>query len=160
MEHIEAMKLILPHVTHKDVQRYLENAFPNEAGGFLIGKLDGGSDVRVVTEIRYVENVFETEEQYHRYLMDEGAFQAAEDYADEHGLVLMGYFHSHPNSPAIPSEFDRVHALPNFVYLIVSVQDGQAVESLVWLLADDRSRFNPVAFEEKSIIIPGGNSHV
>jgi proteasome lid subunit RPN8/RPN11 len=67
----------------------------------------------------------------------------------------MGYFHSHPNSPAIPSEFDRVHALPNFVYLIVSVHDGQVVESLVWLLAEDRSRFSPVAFEGKSTVIPG-----
>jgi proteasome lid subunit RPN8/RPN11 len=156
MEHGGAMRLILSHALHTNIRRYLENAFPNEAGGFLIGKLDGGSDDRIVTEIRYVENIFETEEQYHRYLMDEGAFQAAEDHADERGLVLMGYFHSHPNSPAIPSEFDRVHALPNFVYLIVSVQDGQAVESLIWLLADDRSRFNPVAFEEKSTAIPGG----
>jgi proteasome lid subunit RPN8/RPN11 len=156
MEHVGAMKLILPHVLHTDVRRYLETAFPNEAGGFLIGAFDGGSDVRVVTEIRYVDNVFETEEQYHRYLMDEGAFQAAEDYADERGLVLMGYFHSHPNSPAIPSEFDRVHALPNFVYLIVSVQDGRAAESLVWALADDRSRFDPVVLEEKSTVIPGG----
>jgi proteasome lid subunit RPN8/RPN11 len=156
MEHVGAMKLILPHVLHTDIRRYLENAFPNEAGGFLIGELDSGSDARVMTEIRYVDNVFETEEQYHRYLMDAGAFQAAEDYADERGLVLMGYFHSHPNSPAIPSEFDRVHALPNFAYLIVSVQDGRAEESLVWLLADDRSRFDPVAFEEKSTVIPGG----
>jgi proteasome lid subunit RPN8/RPN11 len=156
MEHVGAMKLILPHVLHANVRRYLERAFPNEAGGFLIGKFDGESDDRVVTEIRYVDNVFETEERYHRYLMDEGAFQAAEDYADERGLVLMGYFHSHPNSPAIPSEFDRIHALPNFAYLIVSVQDGQAAESLVWLLADDRSRFNPVAFEEKSTVVPGG----
>jgi proteasome lid subunit RPN8/RPN11 len=156
MEHVGAMKLILPHVLHTNVRRHLEKAFPNEAGGFLIGKFDGESDDRVVTEIRYVDNVFETEEQYHRYVMDEGAFQAAEDYADERGLVLMGYFHSHPNSPAIPSEFDRVHALPNFVYLIVSVQDGRAVESLAWLLADDRSRFDPVAFEEKRSVIPGG----
>jgi proteasome lid subunit RPN8/RPN11 len=150
------MKLILPHGLHTDVRRYLENAFPNEAGGFLIGKLDGGSEVRAVTEMRYVDNIFETEEQYHRYLMDEGAFQAAEDYADDHGLVLIGYFHSHPNSPAIPSEFDRVHALPNFVYLIVSVRDGRAAESLAWLLVDDRSRFDPVAFEDKSTVISGG----
>ncbi len=154
------MKLVLPHALHTDIQHYLENAFPNEAGGFLIGRFGGENgdhpETRVVTETRFAENIFETEEQYHRYLMEEGAFQAAEDYADEHDLVLIGYFHSHPNSPAIPSEFDRVHALPNFVYLILSVQHGQAVESLVWSLADDRSRFNPVALEEKSTVISGG----
>lgn len=140
------MKLVLPQTLHNDIQRYLEAAFPNEGGGFLIGTLD--RDRHVVTETRFVENVFETEEQYHRYLMENGAFQAAEDYADENGLALIGYFHSHPNSPAIPSEFDRAHALPNFVYVILSVVEGKAVDSLVWILADDRSRFEPVAFEE------------
>lgn len=140
------MKLVIPPSLHADVQRYLEGAFPNEGGGFLIGKFDG--EDRVVTETRFVENIFATEEQYHRYLMEEGAFQAAEDYADEHGLTLVGYFHSHPDSPAIPSEFDRVHALPNFIYLILSVQTGQAVDSRVWILTDDRSRFEPVALAE------------
>ncbi|HVO70731.1 MAG TPA: M67 family metallopeptidase [Aggregatilineaceae bacterium] len=154
------MKLVLPHALHTGIQRYLENAFPNEAGGFLIGRLDGENgehpEIRVVTETRFAENIFETNEQYHRYLMEEEAFQSAEDYADEHNLILLGHFHSHPNSPAVPSEFDRVHALPNFVYLILSVQHGQAAESLVWLLADDRSRFDPVALEEDSMVISGG----
>jgi proteasome lid subunit RPN8/RPN11 len=136
---------MIPQAIHADIQRHLEGAFPNEGGGFLIGKLDG--ERRAVTEIRAVDNVFETEEQYHRYLMEDGAFQAAEDYADAHGLALLGYFHSHPDSPAIPSEFDRAHALPNFIYLILSVNEGAATESRVWILAEDRSRFNPVAFE-------------
>ncbi len=138
------MKLILPEIHHAAIQHYLESVFPNEGGGFLIGTADG--DARMVTETRYVDNIFASEEQYHRYLMENGAFQAAEDDADARGLSLIGYFHSHPNSPAIPSEFDRVHALPNFIYLILSVQEGQAVDSLVWLLANDRSQFEPVAF--------------
>jgi proteasome lid subunit RPN8/RPN11 len=140
------VKLVIPPTLHSEIQRHLEKAFPNEGGGFLIGSITG--DDRFVTEIRAVENIFETEEQYHRYLMEDGAFQAAEDYADENDLTLIGYFHSHPNSPAIPSEYDRVHALPNFIYLILSVQRGRAAESLVWILADDRSRFDPAALEE------------
>ena len=67
---------------------------------------------------------------------------AMEDEADERGLALVGYYHSHPNSPAIPSEFDRVHALPHFVYIITSVMDGKAVDMKVWLLRDDRSKFD------------------
>jgi proteasome lid subunit RPN8/RPN11 len=148
------MKLVIPQTLHTGIQRYLESAFPNEGGGFLIGAAD--HEDRIVTETRFVENIFETEEQYHRYLMDSGAFQAAEDYADANGFTLIGYFHSHPNSPAIPSEFDRAHALPNFIYLILSVQEGRADHSLVWLLADDRNRFVPVAFEEKSNVVQGG----
>lgn len=141
------MKLVIPHMLHSQIQHHLERSFPNEGGGFLIGTIEGAD--RFVSEVRTVENIFETEEQYHRYLMEDGAFQAAEDYADENGLTLIGYFHSHPNSPAIPSEYDRVHALPNFVYLILSVREGRAAESLVWILADDRSRFYPAPLEEK-----------
>jgi len=138
--------LTIPTNIHQSIREHLEGTFPNEGGGFLIGTLSG--DARTVTEIRLEENTFEDEEQYHRYLMEQGAFQKAEDYADDKGLTLVGYFHSHPNHPAIPSEFDRVHALPNFIYLIVSVRDGTAAESRVWELAPDRKQFNAVDLSE------------
>jgi proteasome lid subunit RPN8/RPN11 len=136
------VQLIIPVSVHAQITRHLESTYPNEGGGFLIGQADG--ERVAVVECRPVTNIFETEEQYHRYLMEEGAFQAAEDYADTHGLALVGYFHSHPESPAVPSEFDRVHALPNFLYLILSVQQGRAVDSRGWLLADSRDRFQAV----------------
>ena len=141
------MTLFIPPNVHAQVRAHLEGTFPNEGGGFLIGTLNGQD--RTATEVRIVENVFETEEQYHRYLMEEGAFQAAEDYADANGLTLIGYFHSHPDHPAIPSEYDRVHALPNFLYLILSIRNGKWAESLVWELAPDRSQFNSIRLAEK-----------
>ncbi len=140
------MSVILPNDIHNQIRHYLEGTFPNEGGGFLIGKIAEG--VRTVTEHRFVENTFETEEQYHRYLMESGAYQQAEDDADARGLSLIGYFHSHPNHPAIPSEFDRIHAWPHFLYLIVSVRDGKAAESLAWELADNRERFDPLTLKE------------
>ena len=140
------MTLVIPDKLHEKLRTYLEGAYPNEGGGFLIGEIDG--ERRTVTETRFVENVFETEEQYHRYLMEDGAYWEAEDYADEHGLSLVGYFHSHPNHPAIPSEFDRVHALPNFIYLIVSVCEGRAAESLAWILAPNRGNFNAINLQD------------
>jgi proteasome lid subunit RPN8/RPN11 len=57
-------------------------------------------------------------------------------------LELVGYYHSHPDSPAIPSIYDRDHALPNFVYIISSVMDGKAVDMKVWQLRTDRSQFD------------------
>ncbi|MEO1162141.1 MAG: M67 family metallopeptidase [Chloroflexota bacterium] len=114
--------------------------YPNEAGGFLVGKREG--DTVTVLDVIEVENVFETEEQYHRYAMTPQNWAKMEDEADEQGLVLVGYYHSHPDHPAIPSEYDRVHALPNFVYIITSVQDGESVDQKAWLLADDRSAFD------------------
>ncbi|MEL6403631.1 MAG: M67 family metallopeptidase [Chloroflexota bacterium] len=114
--------------------------YPNEAGGFLVGKRE--DDTVTVLDVIEVENVFETEEQYHRYAMTPQNWAKMEDEADEQGLVLVGYYHSHPDHPAIPSEYDRVHALPNFVYIITSVQDRESVDQKAWLLADDRSTFD------------------
>lgn len=146
------MTVIIPDKIHTQIQRHLEGVFPNEGGGFLIGRLENGK--RVITDIRFEENTFETEEQYHRYFIEGRAnetYWAAEDAADSQGLSLLGYFHSHPNHPAIPSEFDRIHAWPRFLYLIVSVREGQAAESLAWELADNRERFDPVTLEELKV---------
>jgi proteasome lid subunit RPN8/RPN11 len=133
------MKLILPQTLHDHICTHLESAFPNEGGGFLVGNLT--EEARVITEIHPVQNAFDSEEQYHRFLAEDGAFQRIEDDADARGLSLLGYFHSHPDSPAIPSEFDRVHAFPFFAYLIVSIRAGHRAESLLWELKDDRSAF-------------------
>lgn len=118
----------------------MEATYPNEGGGFLFGSIrDGKTHIEDITQ---VENVFETEEQYHRYAMTPQDWMRLEDEADERGLVLVGYYHSHPDSPAIPSEYDREYALPNFVYVITSVQQNKAVDMRVWRLQHDRTRFD------------------
>ncbi|MCB9435520.1 MAG: M67 family metallopeptidase [Anaerolineales bacterium] len=134
------MNLVLSPDLRHIIHAHVEGTYPNEGGGFLVGTLSG--DQRVVTEVHPVQNVFASEEQFHRFLAEDGTFQRIEDEADTRGLTLVGYFHSHPNSPAVPSEFDRVHAWPHFAYLIVSVQNSHAVETRLWELVDDRSRFN------------------
>jgi proteasome lid subunit RPN8/RPN11 len=122
----------------------LQRTYPNEGGGFLLGDLTA-QDAVTVRDVRPVENVFESEEQYHRYAMTPTDWMKLEDEADAKGLSLVGYYHSHPDHPAVPSEFDRVHALPNFRYLITSVQKGQAVDFRAWQLSEDRSRFDELA---------------
>lgn len=118
----------------------MEATYPNEGGGFLFGSIrDGKTHIEDITQ---VENVFETEEQYHRYAMTPQDWMRLEDEADERGLVLVGYYHSHPDSPAIPSEYDREYALPNFVYVITSVQQNKAVDMRVWRLQHNRTRFD------------------
>ena len=118
----------------------MEGTYPNEGGGFLLGHVVDG-DV-VIKDITQVENVFEEAEQYHRYAMTPQDWMRLEDEADEKGLTLVGYYHSHPDAPAIPSVYDRDHALPNFVYVITSVQQGKAVDMRVWQLQADRTAFN------------------
>jgi proteasome lid subunit RPN8/RPN11 len=123
----------------------LQGTYPNEGGGFLLGKIQ--ADVVTISDVHPITNVYESEEQFHRYAMTPKDWMALEDEADSKGLTLVGYYHSHPDHPAIPSEFDRVHALPNFRYLITSVQTGRAVDFRAWQLSDDRSRFDELGLQ-------------
>lgn len=134
------MKVNLRLNLQRDIFDQMEASYPNEGGGFLLGSvLDGAVTVQ---DIMQVENTFAEEEQYHRYAMTPQDWMRLEDEADERGLSLIGYYHSHPDSPAIPSEYDREHALPNFVYVITSVMMAKATEMKVWRLRPDRSAFD------------------
>lgn len=139
------MRVILDTKLQKTVFDQMEASYPNEGGGFLLGTINDGL-VRVQDVIE-VENVFDTEEQYHRYAMTPQNWSEMEDEADERGLTLIGYYHSHPDAPAIPSEYDRAHALPNFTYLITSVQSQKAVEMTAWQLKDDRTAFDSITLD-------------
>lgn len=118
----------------------MQAAYPNEGGGFLLGQVKG--DAVYIQDVVAVANVFPQEEQYHRYAMTPQDWMRLEDEADARELALVGYYHSHPNAPAMPSDYDRDHAWPNFIYLITSVQGGRAVEMRAWRLRPDRSAFS------------------
>jgi proteasome lid subunit RPN8/RPN11 len=118
-----------------------ELTYPNEGGGLLIGRADEPG-VKVVVEVKPFANQRELEAQHNRILITDAMYREGEAYAERQGLDLIGFFHSHPDHPARPSEFDRDHALPWWSYVIVSVNHGQAGDIFSWLLRDDRSQFD------------------
>ncbi len=134
------MKVSIDKGLQQQIFHHLESTYPNEGGGFLLGAVS--QDVVQISETIQVQNVFEEEEQFHRYAMTPQDWMKLEDEADARGLSLVGYYHSHPDSPAVPSIYDRDHALPHFTYLITQVQDGKAVKMFAWRLRDDRSQFD------------------
>src|SRR5260370_735 len=71
----------------------------------------------------------------------------AEKVAHQQGLDVIGWYHSHPDHPARPSEFDREHAWPWYSYIIVSVQNGAPQEMTSWRLNDDRAEFSSEGLE-------------
>ena len=73
----------------------------------------------------------------------------------QQGLELIGWYHSHPDHPARPSEFDREHAWPWYSYVIVSVAAGQPQDMTSWRLADDRSHFLPEEVTPRAGAQPG-----
>jgi proteasome lid subunit RPN8/RPN11 len=84
-----------------------------------------------------------------RFLVSPKDYLAAERRATEAGGTLAGFYHSHPDHPARPSQHDLQHAWPNLWYLIVSVADGVAGELTCWRLRDDR-----ISFEQKDLKWP------
>jgi proteasome lid subunit RPN8/RPN11 len=116
-----------------------EAAYPEEGAGFLLGSDDGKQ--RHVVQIFVTENAREDEARHNRYLVTPQEYLQAEIASEMLGLSLIGVFHSHPDHPNRPSEFDREWAQPFFSYIITSVNEGKAVESRSWRLAEDRSEF-------------------
>ena len=121
-------------------------AFPDECCGFLFGRDDNGG-LRSITRIQVVNNAKEGDKR-RRFEIAPLDYIRAEQYADEHGLQLLGVYHSHPNHPAIPSEHDRVAAQPFFSYVIVSVLEGKPDALRSWRLNDDQQ------FEEENVGVP------
>jgi proteasome lid subunit RPN8/RPN11 len=88
-----------------------------------------------------------------RFLVRPSDYREAEQRAGELGAELLGFYHSHPDHPARPSQYDLDHAWPTFAYVIVAVAAGAAGDMTVWYLKEDRS-----SFEEGSLDY-GENSH-
>ena len=117
-----------------------EQAYPEEGAGFLLGSTDG--EQRQVVDVLAIPNSREDGARHNRYLITAQDVMVGEDEADRRGLEIVGIFHSHPDHPNRPSEFDREWALPWLSYIITSVHSGAAVESRSWRLSDDRQRFD------------------
>jgi len=128
-----------------EIEAHGERDFPHECGGMLIGHFldDGGKGV---TETFPLENARDEADRHDRVLILPKDVLRAERYAREKKLDVVGYYHSHPDHPAIPSQYDLDHALPVWSYVIVSVEKGKAVDVRSWQMENDRSKFNEEVF--------------
>lgn len=130
--------LHVPQDLMAQIHAHGEEAYPEEGAGFMLGA-DG--DRRSVTAILRLTNAREDGARSRRYLFTPADYMKAESEAERLGLSLIGVFHSHPDHPDRPSEFDREWAQPYFSYVITSVRSGKALESRSWRLVEDRSEF-------------------
>jgi proteasome lid subunit RPN8/RPN11 len=125
--------------------------YPNETCGALLG-LDGkdGREVRMLFPLTNRRD----DSPRNRFSVTADDVRAAERAAKEAGVEVVGWYHSHPDHPARPSDYDRDHAWPWYSYVIVSVAAGKPQDMTSWLLADDRSMFH--AEEIAGVRVPPG----
>ncbi|MFM2162692.1 MAG: hypothetical protein RLZZ383_2204 [Pseudomonadota bacterium] len=113
---------------------HAREGYPHEVVGILAG--EGAS--RRVTRVAALVNE-RADSAHNRYAVGPLALQRAERALEAEGLSILGYYHSHPDHPAMYSEFDRDHAWPNLTYVIVSVVAGEVVDTRAWRLTEDRA---------------------
>ena len=127
-----------------------ERDYPFECCGLMLGRFDSGR--KKVVETYSISNAREEEAKRNRFLIRPEELMRGEKYAREKGLDVVGFYHSHPDDVAVPSQYDLEHAWPTYSYIVVAVEKGHAADLRSWEMEPDRSQFN----EEESTPFPLG----
>jgi proteasome lid subunit RPN8/RPN11 len=137
---MSATRVRLASSVEKKVRMHGHATYPNECCGALLGR-DG-----FVSAVHALPNTTE-EGPRRRFLVRPGDYMEAERQAASRGLELLGFYHSHPDHPARPSQYDLDHAWPSFSYVILSVRNGDPAEITSWRLGEDRAAFDEETLE-------------
>ena len=139
------------------IRKHGEETYPHECCGFLLGTTN--DEGNVLLELYRAENEWQDgempelpdgrlESRANRYLITPQQWKRADDFARDRGLGIIGYYHSHPDHPAVPSGFDLDHSCwPTESYIIVSIQQGRATT------LNSFSKPDYTSFEPEEIIV-------
>ncbi len=133
--------LRLPDLLRFKLETMARKGYPNESCGVLVGAC-GNGEVRV-EQVLQARNL-NTERARDRYRMDPGAILSADQSAREAGLEIVGFWHTHPDHPAHPSETDRKGAWKGYSYVIISVSAKRIEDLRSW-------RLNGAGFVEEKV---------
>ena len=133
-----ATKILLSEEVRAQIRVHGAETYPQECCGALLGH--DGETGREVTALLPLVNRSKDSPR-NRFSVTAEDVLVAEQAARERGLEVLGWYHSHPDHPARPSEYDREYAWPWYSYVIVSVEKGAPQEMSSWQLVEDRSAF-------------------
>jgi proteasome lid subunit RPN8/RPN11 len=129
------LKTIVPEAV-EEIRRHASETYPDECCGALIAASDG----RIVEAFRLPNTTAAGARR--RFRVAPSDYRLSEERAREKQGTLAGFYHSHPDHPARPSQHDLDHAWPNFTYIIIAVDGGAPGDITSWRLRDDRSGFD------------------
>jgi proteasome lid subunit RPN8/RPN11 len=154
---VEVFRLWISHELAERIRRHGAETFPHECCGALLGRDPEAVEQSVsapenAQAPREVLGLFplvnrRDDSPRNRFAVTADDVRDAEKAARDHGLDVVGWYHSHPDHPARPSQFDREHAWPWYSYMIVSVMSGAPAEMRSWRLNDDRQDYTPESIE-------------
>ena len=130
----------LSQVQQSQIREHGEADYPYECCGLLLGQvLTGGA--KTCLEVYPISNAREEEAKRNRFLIRPEELMRGEKHALARALEIVGFYHSHPDHPAVPSGYDLEHAWPVYSYVVVAVEKGNARDLRSWEMQTDRSRF-------------------
>jgi proteasome lid subunit RPN8/RPN11 len=139
--------IVLNERHRSEMRAHGERDYPYECCGLMLGRFADGR--KQVVETYAISNAREEEAKRNRFLIQPEELMRGEKYAREKGLDVVGFYHSHPDDRAVPSQYDLEHAWPTYSYIVMSVEEGRAVDLRSWEMEADRSRFNA-----EEVVIP------
>ncbi|MBI4041317.1 MAG: M67 family metallopeptidase [Deltaproteobacteria bacterium] len=142
------MLVIILNEVKKVIYEHAHKTYPQECCGFLYGTEHPD---RTIILSKPVDNTQKNEKE-RRYQISSLDYIKAEQFAIQNNLALLGVYHSHPDHPAMPSDFDTQHALPFFSYLIVSIVNKEAKEMNSWRLNDERKFVEEILVSKQKTI--------
>ncbi len=125
-----------------EISRHAEKEYPNECCGILIGKLEADKS-KTIELVMSISNSREDANKHNRFLITPDELMRGEIFARKNKMDVLGFYHSHPDHPAAPSDYDLQHAWPFYSYIITSVAKGKTENFTSWELENDRTKFNP-----------------
>lgn len=130
----------LPAQLEDAIRNHAREIYPHECCGILYGT--DSATLRRVTDVQKADNAFDPAEKYHRFTISPETLLKAEKFAGANKLAVLGFYHSHPDHPARPSEYDRTHGWPYYSYMIVSVEKGTPAALTSWQLDPASEQFS------------------
>lgn len=124
--------LLIGDAALETLRRDAEARYPLESCGVLVGR--AGGDPRRVDRAVPCDNASAGDAR-RRYALDPRELWRVLREAEARGEEVVGFYHSHPDHPALPSatDLDEAH-WPGFAYVITAVERGRAAATRAFVL--------------------------
>ncbi|MGC1908768.1 MAG: M67 family metallopeptidase [Candidatus Dormiibacterota bacterium] len=138
-----ALELLFPVELFDRMGELAESAYPYEGCGVLVGT--PAAAAVIVSQVFEGRNLVQ-DRRHDRYELDPRDIILAERHAREAGQEVIGFYHTHPDHPARPSQFDTDRAWPGYHYVVVAVAEGKLREATAWrrIEGEEPNRFEEV----------------
>ena len=125
------MDIVFEKKALETIIEHSQNSYPEECCGILFAKPDNDGNA-VISVAEKLDNNTGSENKKTHYSIDPLVIYEYEKKYREKGYEAAGFYHSHPDAPAILSGEDEREMIPEMLYVIASVINGKCIEIRGW----------------------------